>query len=746
MLSDGMIVKIDAVFANAAMSGRRNLYEFEVYAILEALGLSVPHYVYVQDVHEISDHMLRTFQRSAVVKIVSPDIAHKSKLGGVKKIDSLDPMFVRFVLHNMKEEVLSHFPGDQKPRIDGFLIAECIPFTLALGNEILIGVKEDPSFGPILTLSKGGDDAEFFAKFYDPANLLLVPIEEEDAKRVVQSTKIRHKYEQFHQVTYADRIAKALHIISRFAATYAITASVKPKYYVKGMDINPFVFSENGSFTAVDGFIEFQTASEHGALPERPHESGLKPYFHPKGIVVAGVSSDTTKYNLARNVVQLLFDLDREDIYCVNPKGGTFEMDGKTHPLYASLADVPEPYDLIVYAAPAQHTVSFIEQVPDNKCVVLISGLPADMPFQDFVQGIHQHRDRGIRFVGPNCMGVFFAPLAGCKGVNTLFIGEERLRLGYNERSNTALLTQSGAMAITSIERTQNLPIYRSIVSFGNKVDVNVPDLMAYFENEPTVELMALYIEGMGDGEGRRMFEVAKASKKPIIIYKSGRTEAGAKAAASHTAAMSGNYDVFRAACEQAGIVLVEELSDFYNDMKVFSMLSKRIPKGRRVSGVVNAGLDATMGADTLNFLVQANFSAETKEKLRKINRHGLVDTNMSFLDVTPMTDDTMFAEFVDAILSDESVDCAFVAIVPHIENLMTTDDVVRAPDSVASKLIAVSNKHNKPLVVSINSGNHYQELVKYLEENGLPVFSDIRSAIKALDVFTKHHVGSDAN
>ena len=102
-------------------------------------------------------------------------------------------------------------------------------------------------------------------------------------------------------------------------------------------------------------------------------------------------------------------------------------------------------------------------------------------------------------------------------------------------------------MGITSIERTQNLPIFKTIVSFGNKVDVDVPDLMNHFATDPDIRLMAMYIEGLNAHEGRRLFEVAKAIDKPLIVYKGGRTEAGAKAAASHTASMSGSYDVFRA-------------------------------------------------------------------------------------------------------------------------------------------------------------------------------------------------------
>jgi 3-hydroxypropionyl-CoA synthetase (ADP-forming) len=270
---------------------------------------------------------------------------------------------------------------------------------------------------------------------------------------------------------------------------------------------------------------------------------------------------------------------------------------------------------------------------------------------------------------------------------------------------------------------------------------VDLPDLVRFFSFEPAVEVIAIYLEGLGRGEGREFFDLAKKSKKAIITYKAGRTEAGARAAASHTAAISGSYEVFKAAADQAGIVLIEELPAFYDAVKAFSMLSRLVPKGRRVAGLVNAGLDATMSADLLGVLEQAVLSPETVRRLEKINTHGLVNLATSFLDVTPMTNDIMFGDFLDALLSDPDVDCAFAAVVPHVENLKTTDDECRDPDAVATRLIAATKRHSKPVVVSVNAGNHYLGFVKYLEEGGLPVFTDIRSAITALDSFVSYHV-----
>jgi len=139
--------------------------------------------------------------------------------------------------------------------------------------------------------------------------------------------------------------------------------------------------------------------------------------------------------------------------------------------------------------------------------------------------------------------------------------------------------------------------------------------------------------------------------------------------------------------------------------------------------------------------LKQAEFDPATLERMHRINTHGLANVGASLLDVTPMTDDAMFAEFVETILADPNVDCAFIAIVPHVENLKSDDGRCRESDAVASRIIRAVERSTKPVVISINAGNHYQDIVRYLEEGGIPVFSDIRSAIRALNLFVGYHV-----
>ena len=160
------------------------------------------------------------------------------------------------------------------------------------------------------------------------------------------------------------------------------------------------------------------------------------------------------------------------------------------------------------------------------------------------------------------------------------------------------------------------------------------------------------------------------------------------------------------------------------------------------MAGVVNAGFESTVGADELGGLAQAGLGAATVERLRAINRHGLVDVSSPFLDITPMADDAMYADFVEAIIQDPGVDCVFVAVVPHAVSLKTVPETCRDPDGLANLLVGISKRYSKPMVVSVNAGRHYADFVAALEAGGLPVYPDIRPAITSLDTFVSFCLG----
>lgn len=736
-------VIVDHVFDQAYQEGRNNLYEHEVYQILHGIGLETPKYYFVKVGEEVTSEILSHFSDEVIVKIVSTDIAHKSKVGGVKKVKNYEPLFVQYVLERMKEEVLSHYSGESQPTINGYLIIELVEFKQSIGYEILLGIKEDPSFGPIVTLSKGGDDAEFFAKYYDKANLILPNISYEEAQELANSLKIKHKFKSIGHEEYADFIAKVASVISSLSYQYSCINEEKANYYITTMDVNPFVITTKHQIVAVDGYIEFVKAQESDIQLPKVNIQNIQPFFNPKGIAVIGVSSDPNKYNMGREIARLLHDLNRDDLYCVNQNGGEVILGDQKYPLYKSINDIPYDVEMVTYAAPAKYINAFFAGLKNKtpKSIVLIPGISQDIDYPSFTKELSEIVPLGTRIIGPNCMGVFYGEDDHQKGVNTLFIDEDRLTLEVSKYSNTALLTQSGGMAVTLIDKMPNAPIFKAIVSFGNKYDVKITDLIEYFNLDDAIKVIALYIEGFDHGEGRVFYDLMKRVKKPVIVYKSGRTDAGAKAAASHTAAMTGDYDVFEAACQQASVLLIEDIEGYQDSVKAFALLADKKVVGNRVAGILNAGFEATVAADELGSLVSAKFSEATQLRIDAINTHGLVNTHTTILDVTPMTDDVMFKDFIEAALLDEGVDCVFVGIVPHVENLKATPTTCNDSDSLANLIVELFNKYDKPMVVSVNAGELYSHFVDVMEKAGIPVYSDIRSAVKSLGRFVKYHI-----
>ncbi|MGE5527518.1 MAG: acetate--CoA ligase family protein, partial [Patescibacteria group bacterium] len=720
---------------------RENLYEHEVYEILAEIGLLVPRFACVRGPAEVGEETLRRFGREIVVKVVSSRISHKQKLGGVRRIKNGDRLFVQYVMDRMAEEVASHFLEGGKPPIEGFLLVEYVPHTQALGYEVLIGFKEDSAFGPVVTLTKGGDDAEFFAEHFSPANLFLPPLGREEALEALQVLHIRHKFNQFGHGEYLATMAGAMARLSELAYYYSEIGRERPAFTFKSFEVNPFVFTEDGRFIALDGFAQFAHARAPGETARGVRLAGLHKFFRPQGVAVVGVSGDPGKQSLGREIAHLLRDLGREDLHFINPRGGSIVLDGAAYPLKKTLSEIGRAVDLAVYAAPAQYAVDFIRDAAGAgiQAVILISGLPAEIRYADYARELDSAVPEGMRVIGPNCMGVYVAPEVTDRGLNTFFIDERRLAIRPAAGSNTVFLTQSGALAVTAVDMMQNAGIFRYIVSFGNKYDVEIADLLAYFAGMPEIGLIALYAEGLKPGEGRRFFELARGVKKPIVVYKSGKSEAGARAAASHTASMTGSYEVFKAACQQAGVILAAEIDEFYDCVKSFSLLAGKAIASRRVAGVVNAGFESTVGADELKGLRQAELSPETVARLNGINAYGLVDTSSPFLDITPMADDRMYAEFTAALLEDPGVDCVFVAVIPHAPSLKTLPENCRDADGLASLLVSLGKKTAKPMVVSVNGGRHYHDFVAVLEEGGLPVYTDIRAAIKALDAFVSY-------
>ncbi|HTP49578.1 MAG TPA: acetate--CoA ligase family protein, partial [Anaeromyxobacteraceae bacterium] len=325
-LSAEEIRAVEAILAAAAGEGRGFLHEHEVYAVLQVLGLETPTCHFAARPEELSAGVLAEFgSEQLVLKIVSGDIPHKTGVGGVRKVPR-DRERVRAAMRRMREEVLAHprFAG-RPPRIDGFLVTSFVEYSKDLGREALIGFKENLAFGPVVSFSKGGTDAEHFARHFSSPNVRLLPLTLAECRALIESTSIYRKYVAEGTLGYAEKLTHAVHRLALLCAHFSSLNPDPPAHIFAELEVNPFVLDDRGELLAIDGLARILPRSQALALSTPPNARGLDAIFWPSGVAVLGVSaSDPGK--TGNHVATLLHEMGRKDLHLVNPRGGTVEI------------------------------------------------------------------------------------------------------------------------------------------------------------------------------------------------------------------------------------------------------------------------------------------------------------------------------------------------------------------------------------------------------------------------------------
>jgi acyl-CoA synthetase (NDP forming) len=347
---------------------------------------------------------------------------------------------------------------------------------------------------------------------------------------------------------------------------------------------------------------------------------------------------------------------------------------------------------------------------------------------------------------GGNCLGIRSLP----GHYNTLFIPEYKLPVAKGKVAPLALVSQSGAFAISRISRITAINP-KFAISVGNQMDLTIGDYLTYLKDDPELDIFAIYVEGFKRLDGLRFLKAAtelRKKGKTVILYRAGRTAAGAQASASHTASMAGDYMVTRALCEQAGVILCETIDEFEDLTLAFTQLHGKKAKGWKLGAVSNAGCECVAIADNLGKFELAELSAQTHERLEKLfiktGISQIVDVHNP-LDLTPMAGDEAYEQSAHAILEDPGVHAAVIGVVPLSTALNSLapashhrEDVSR-PDSVGSRLAALKNKTEKPWVAVVDAGAIYDPLAKLLTEQGVPTFRSADRALRALNAFVKN-------
>jgi acetyl coenzyme A synthetase (ADP forming)-like protein len=445
--------------------------------------------------------------------------------------------------------------------------------------------------------------------------------------------------------------------------------------------------------------------------------TSLEKLFNPASVAIVGATPKEGK--VGRAILENFINRFRGRIYPVNPSYS--EVLGLK--CYKSISELPETPDLVVIAIPAPGVPAVLREAAARgvSAAIVISGgfretgTPEGERLERELEEIS--RTYGIRIVGPNCIGIY----DNWSGVDTYFVSKmKRPPRGY-----VGFISQSGAFAAALMDwmAYHNLGVSRAI-SYGNKVDVDDVDLLDYLGDDDKTRVILIYIEGLKPGRGRKFIEVAKkvVKKKPILVYKAGKTSRGGLAAASHTAAMAGEYGVYRAAFKQAGVIEVESFDEMMDAVRIF--LHQPSMRGNRVYILTDAGGIGVMLTDALTSvgLEVPRTPSDLKEELKRIlPPHCIVENP---IDLTGDTDDERYIRVLDVLVEKPYVDAIVVVALPQVPGIKGT---------FVDHVVKLKSEYEKTIVALTIGSEASLEVARRLEENSVTVFESPERLAKAL-------------
>lgn len=451
----------------------------------------------------------------------------------------------------------------------------------------------------------------------------------------------------------------------------------------------------------------------------------LEALFKPKSVAVIGASGTPGKIGYA--IMKNLIDYGYEGkIYAVNVKGGEIEIGGRKFPVYKSILDVPDEVDMAVIVVPAKFVPQVVEECGKKgvKVLPIISsgfgelGEEGKKVEQQLVETAHKY---GMRILGPNIFGVVYTPAK----LNATF-GPTDVMPG-----KLALVSQSGALGIALMGWTILEKVGLSaVVSVGNKSDIDDADLLEYFETDENTGAILIYMEGVKDG--RKFMEVAKkvSMKKPIIIIKAGRSERGAKAAASHTGSLAGADSIYTAAFKQSGVLRALTIGEAFDWARTLSNLPE--PQGENVVILTNGGGIGVMATDAAE--EEGLKLYDNLEELKVFANHmPPFGSYKNPVDLTGMAG----AESYEGAIRD-----AMAHPEMHAIAVLYCQTAVLDPRDLAKIVIKEyeASGRKKPLVVAIVGGVEAKEAIDMLNEHGIPAYPEPERAIKSLAALYKWH------
>jgi acyl-CoA synthetase (NDP forming) len=467
----------------------------------------------------------------------------------------------------------------------------------------------------------------------------------------------------------------------------------------------------------------------------------LDAFFNPRSVAIVGA---TKKINKAGHVIFKNFvenarrEVFKGEVFPVNP----YEDSILGFQCYPSVTNIPVELELVVIVVPANVVPKIMEDAASKKvkAVVIISsgfGEIGNYELENRIVAIA--KKAGMRVLGPNCLGVYDSRT----GVDMLFLPETKILTTGDEviatprpiPGNIAIVTQSGAFGVAALDYLAGRQIGVSkFVSFGNKSDVNEAEMLHYLLYEDETKVILLYVEDIK--AGREFLKIAKkvTKKKPIVALKSGRTEAGARAAASHTGAIAGSDNIYNAAFEQAGILRARDMEEFFDAGKALAM---QLPAaGKNVGILTDAGGPGIMAVDEceLKGLVVKRFSEKTVQRFEKLKSEGKLPkfaTNLNPVDITGSGTSEMFELATEILFQDPEIHGIILLGLHHTPGLQ---------EDYIDRVAAVASKYDKPIVACDIGETEMALHTRFrFDKLGIPAYSSPEDAARSMNALVNY-------
>lgn len=669
--------------------------------ILGEYGIKVPKYALVTS----SDEAVQKSKEIGfplVAKIVSPDILHKTDVGGVK------------VGLNSEEEVKKTFDDmfnrlKAKFDVKGVLLEKMVP----KGVELIVGLQNDSQFGPSIMVGLGG----IYTELFKDVSFRVLPVTKNEAIKMLESLRGKDILKGFRgsKPVDLDMLSEAIVSIGNLGVDMA------GKY--ESIDFNPVVVYPD-SYYVVDAKIILKEKSSDDAISKAsPDSSYMDLFFNAKSVALIGASPEEGK--IGNSVMESLVKHDyKGKVYPVNAKGYPEIMGVKA---YKSLMDIEDPVDVVIVTVDLKFVPDLLVECGKKNIhnMVVISGGGKELggeraAIEKRVQDLS--RELKVRIIGPNCIGIF----NGENRLDCAFQGH--LRMLRPKQGNVSFLSQSGTVGIAFMETSDAFGLSK-MISYGNRSDVDEADMIHYLAQDPSTNVIGLYVEGLGDG---RKFmnsakNVIKQYQKPIVVFKNGRSTRGAKQAASHTGSLGGSFAVISGAFEQTGIISVDSYEELTSALKALTW--QPVPKGNKIAMVTNGAgpiIAAIDNFERLN-LELAQLSDHTMKSFKEHYPATYVIGNPCDVTGSASADDYRFA--IQAFLDDPNVDI----IMPWF---VFQDDPLE--EKIVEILADFQKLKKKPILIGAMGGPFTEKISKKIEEFNIPVYQSVITWITAAGSLAK--------